>query len=159
MSMVKEPPLHKDGVHGIMVGYKGHVPRARDKIGCNPLGSMAGARTQFGFPTADETNPINLPAFGAMTSHAATGEHPLYVSTAQAHTKSTAMARSGILPPNRPTAAVSGQGYIPGYKGHKPGAYEAIGGSISGAEDEGQKYIKPSGFQYHTVHGTYSLDW
>ena len=40
MGMVSEPSPYKDEVKGVMVGYKGHVPRARDKVGCCPLGGM-----------------------------------------------------------------------------------------------------------------------
>ena len=32
----------KGEVNGIMIGYQGHVPRARDKVGGSPLGNLPG---------------------------------------------------------------------------------------------------------------------
>jgi len=88
-----------------------------------------------------------------MTANAATGEHPLYVSESRSHTTSTAMEVGGVKKPNRPTAIVSGDGYIPGYKGHKPKTYDSIGASIYGAKDEGEKVVAPSEFQFWTIDG------
>ena len=156
MGMVKEPVPHKDSVQGVMIGYKGHVPRARDKIGACPLGGVTAGRSQAGFPSPDETIPAVLPAFGAQTSHADTGEHPLYVSVAQAHATSTVMALSGLPPPNRPTQAVNGNGYIPRYGGHKPGTYDKIGGSTYGGAPEGRKTIAPSTFEWQTAAGRFN---
>jgi len=157
MGMVNEPTMHRDSVGGIMVGYKGHVPRSRDKVGANPLGGIIAGRSDMGFPTPEESSPNNLPAFGAQTSCAATGEHPLYVTVAQAHVTSTVMANSGVPPPNKPTATVSGDGFIPRYAGHKPKTYDSVGGSIYGASSEGVKQIAPSTFQWETIHGNFDL--
>merc|ERR1712137_413111 len=72
MGMVKETNARKDEVQGIMVGYKGHVPRSRDKVGGCPLGGIVTGRTADGFPPPEVTAPPALPAFGAQTSHGAT---------------------------------------------------------------------------------------
>lgn len=51
---VPPKPDHKDSVGGIMTGYKGHVPRARDKIGANPLGGLPGTPVSpNGFTTSN----------------------------------------------------------------------------------------------------------
>ena len=142
MGMVKDPPDRKHEVNGIMVGYKGHVPRSRDKVGGSSFGGIVGARSGEGFPAPEETNPAYMPAYGAQTVHPE-GEHPLYVSMAMSHGKSTVMASSGVPLPNGPTRTVEGNGYIPRFAGHKPGAYDQIGGSVYGAHAEGPKVSIP----------------
>lgn len=43
MAMVPEKKVdYHNEVNGIMIGYQGHVPRARDKVGSCPLGSVPG---------------------------------------------------------------------------------------------------------------------
>ena len=158
MGMVKEPKMHKDSVGGIIVGYKGHVPRSRDKVGACPLGGVVTGRSDSGFPAASATAPNALPGFGAQTSHGATGEHPLFVTVANAHNTSTVMAASGVPPPNKPTATVSGDGFIPKYAGHKPKTYDNIGSSVYGGQPEGRKQIAPSTFEFRTIHGDYTLE-
>lgn len=41
-AMQKEKPDHAPSVNGVMVGYTGHVPRSRDKVGGCPLGGVPG---------------------------------------------------------------------------------------------------------------------
>ena len=42
-SQLKNPPDYRDETKkGVMVGYAGHVPRARDKVGGAPLGNLPG---------------------------------------------------------------------------------------------------------------------
>lgn len=154
MGMVRDPPDRKNEVNGIMVGYKGHVPRARDKVGGSSFGGIVGARSGEGFPAPEETNPAYMPAYGAQTVHPE-GEHPLYVSMAMSHGKSTVMASSGVPLPNGPTRTVEGNGYIPRFAGHKPGAYNQIGGSVYGAHAEGPKVVPESTFEYKTIHGSH----
>ena len=138
MSMVKEKPEHAGSVNGIMVGYKGHVPRARDKVGGCPLGGMAGvARSEGGFPVPESTVPTALPGMGTQTS-LPTGENPLYVSTSHAVQFQTAAAAAGMAggAPHKVNQKASGDGIIPRYSGHKPGAStKGIGGSIYGTKN------------------------
>jgi len=138
-----------------MVGYKGHVPRARDKVGASPLGHIVAARGEHGFPLPEETNASYLPAFGAQTSHLSEGEHPLYVSVAMAHGQSTLMAAAGESPLNKPNRTVDGNGYVPRFAGHKPAAYDHIGGSVYGSTSHGRQTIAESDFVYKTVHGNF----
>jgi len=153
--MVYEPKARADEVGGIMVGYKGHVPRARDKVGANPLGHIVAARSADGFPLPEETNSAFLPAYGAQTSLGSNGEHPLYVSVASAHGKSTLIAQAGEAPLDKPNRTVDGNGYIPRFAGHKPGAYNHIGGSSYGAPADGPHAVPESTFVYKTIHGDF----
>ena len=135
MAMVKEKEPYTGSVGGVMVGYKGHVPRARDKVGGNPLGGMMQGRGEAGFPTPEMTEPTMMPGMGAQTSKSS-GENPLYVSTSRAVQFHTAAAAAGVTH-NSPhkIKTHTGDGYIPRYSGHKPKAStKGIGGSIYGAK-------------------------
>jgi len=135
MSMVKDTKPRTDEVNGIMVGYKGHVPRARDKVGGCPLGGLPAARSEAGFPLPEYTEPTQLAGMGTQTSHNQ-GEHPLYVSVSHAVQFHTAAAAAGLThnSPHKIKAASTGDGFIPRYSGHKAAAStKGIGGSIYGA--------------------------
>jgi len=136
MQMVKEPKPRTGEVNGIMVGYKGHVPRARDKVGGCPLGGLPAARGEAGFPLPEQTAPHVLPGMGTQTSHAS-GEHPNYVSTSHAVQFHTAQATAGMhrSSPHKITSAADHVGFIPRYAGHKATAnVRGIGGSVYGAK-------------------------
>ena len=132
MSMVKEPQPHADDVSGIMIGYKGHVPRARDKIGSNPLGGLPNARTEFGFPPPEATSPDRLRGYGTQTSKAA--ENNLYVSTSHASQVYAAqtVAKERSQSPTKLTSLNDREGFIPRYSGHMPTAIQQVGGSVYG---------------------------
>lgn len=137
MAMVKDPVPRTGEVSGIMVGYKGHVPRARDKVGGCPLGGLPAARTEAGFPMPEETTPPQLPSYGRQTSKME-GEHPLYTSTSHAVQLHTAAATAGLTrhSPHKIKAPNSEHGYIPRYAGHKATAIsKGVGGSIYGARE------------------------
>mmetsp|Transcript_21861 Transcript_21861/g.44157 ORF Transcript_21861/g.44157 Transcript_21861/m.44157 type:complete len:176 (-) Transcript_21861:426-953(-) len=150
-----EPKLRAAEVNGIMVGYKGHVPRARDKVGQAPLGHIVAARSEAGFPAPEETNAAYLPAYGAQTSHQYDGEHKFYVSTAMAHGKSALMESAGESANPKPNRTVDGNGYIPRFAGHKPTSYEHIGGSVYGSSSLGNQAVPESTFEWKTVHGNF----
>ena len=136
MAMVKDPKPHTGAVNGIMVGYKGHVPRARDKVGGCPLGGLPAARGEAGFPPPEITEPTRLPGMGSQTSHPQ-GENPLYVSTSHAVQYHTAAAAAGLThnSPHKIKSPCTDAGYIPRYAGHKAKAStKGIGGSIYGAK-------------------------
>ena len=135
MGMVKDPKAHAGEVNGIMVGYKGHVPRARDKIGGCPLGGLPAARGEGGFPPPEQTSPTKLPGMGAQTSHP-TGENSMYISASREVQHKTAQAAAGMhkTSPTKIRAPNTKDGFIPRYSGHKPNATnKGIGGSIYGA--------------------------
>ena len=136
MQMVKEPKPHTGEVNGIMVGYKGHVPRARDKVGGNPLGGLPMARTENGFPMPEQTAPHMLPACGSQSSHPE-GEPSTYVSTSHQVQFHTAQAMAGMHTnsPHKIRSAADSKGFIPRYAGHKASAnVKGIGGSVYGAK-------------------------
>jgi len=136
MQMVKEPVPRTGEVNGIMVGYKGHVPRARDKVGGCPLGGLPAARSEAGFPLPEQTQPTLLPGMGSQTSFA-NGENPLYVSTSHAVQFHTAQATAGQhkTSPHKIRSAADHKGFIPRYAGHKAAANtRGIGGSVYGAK-------------------------
>jgi len=136
MAMVKDPKPHSSDVSGIMVGYKGHVPRARDKIGGSPYGGIPTGRSGAGFPLPEETLPTHVPGYGTQTSHKG-GEHPNYVTTNHAVQISTAQAAAGMhnTSPHKIRAPNTAHGFVPRYSGHRPkAATQGIGGSIYGAK-------------------------
>jgi len=139
MAMVKEPAMRTSEVSGIMVGYKGHVPRARDKVGGCPLGGLPAGRSEAGFPLPEQTVSTALPGMGAQTSKAM-GEPAQYVSAARAVQYHTAAAVGGLThnSPHKIKTPTTAAGYIPRYAGHKAGAStKGIGGSIYGAKATG----------------------
>merc|ERR1719352_1159903 len=77
MAMVKDrKPDHKSAVNGIMIGYQGHVPRARDKVGSCPLGAVPG---RPGAPSLS-AGPGYVQSSKSVTR---APEPPLYVSEAR----------------------------------------------------------------------------
>ena len=132
MGMVKEPSLRSDEVNGIMIGYKGHVPRARDKVGQCPIGNLPNARSANGFPTAESVSPDKLPGYGTQTTRG--WEYDLYVSTSHAVQFNTAkaVAQQTDGKPTKLSTENEKIGYIPRYAGHMPAAIKQIGGSVYG---------------------------
>jgi hypothetical protein len=135
MGMVKEPAIHANDVNGIMIGYKGHVPRARDKVGSNPLGGMIQGRSAEGFPPPEATSPDKLKGYGTQTSKA--GEKDVFVSSSHAQQFTTAQIIAGqrSQSPTKLNTWGDKQGYIPRYSGHMPKAVDSIGGSVYGSKD------------------------
>ena len=136
LQMVEDPSPYAKEVSGIMIGYKGHVPRARDKVGGCPLGGLPQGRGETGFPSPEMTEATRLPGYGTQTSQTG-GENPLYVSTSHAVQFHTAAAAAGLTrnSPHKVKTPVSGGGFIPRYSGHTPHAStKGIGGSIYGAK-------------------------
>jgi len=143
MAMVTDDIPRVREVNGIMVGYKGHVPRARDKIGGCPLGGLPAARGEAGFPPAEETAPTKLPGMGSQTSHPQ-GEYPMYVSASHEVQFRTAQAVAGMhnTSPSKIHSSVMNQGYIPRYAGHKASACnKGIGGSVYGYKHKDGKKV------------------
>ena len=156
MGMVKEPSLYSNEVGGIMVGYKGHVPRARDKIGCNPLGGMPNGRSAAGFPPPELTSPVNSRAYGTQSSKPA--EPDRYVSVAHAVQFDVAeSAATGTPSSTKLNSKVAGDGFIPRYAGHMPNAINKAGGSVYGSPTKNVT-VAPSTFEWHTVYGNYKYN-
>ena len=126
MAMVKKDVDYKGAVHGIMVGYQGHVPRARDKVGACPLGAVPGR------PAAVSMSPID-PKGLKQSSLSVKGyqEPALYVS--EAHDPQN---KSMFQKPKNP---VGNKGVMPGYAGHVHRARYTVGFSNSETEDTAMK--------------------
>jgi len=128
---------------GVMVGYAGHVPRARDKVGGSPLGNLPGTpvspngrvgidmeammsgkfirtlpegreKTFAQFPIQGDYTPEARDEFGA--NQLAGGKN----GDGLGELKGT----GGVKP------ALYGEGIIPGYGGHKQGAKFGYGSTI-----------------------------
>ena len=135
MAMVKErKPDYNKEVNGIMVGYSGHVPRARDKVGTNPLGNVPG---RPGAPS------LSRDAGLAQTSKSVSGsgfsdpssEHPLYVSEARdPQLKTSFVPGRRIHAASDPNDTYKG-GVPPGYAGHVHGARYSVGQSVYSTAD------------------------
>jgi len=121
---------HRGEVNGIMIGYQGHVPRARDKIGSCPLGQVPAFR-----------NP-NAPSLSSgpgyvQTSKSIKGEKepPLYVSEAHdPQLKNTFKPGQRIHASMDPNDDYKG-GVPPGYAGHVHAARFTVGQSVYSTAD------------------------
>ena len=78
-AMVKErkPDFHTE-VNGIMIGYQGHVPRARDKVGSCPLGRVPG---RPGAPSLSGDQGLKQSSQSVKGSKWHAGPHPLFPPT------------------------------------------------------------------------------
>ena len=118
----------KGEVNGIMIGYQGHVPRARDKIGGCPLGAVPG---RPGAPSLS-----NDPGY-VQSSKSVKGqpEHPLFIS--EGHDPQCKMT---FKPGQRLHAAMDPSdtykgGVPPGYAGHVHGSRFLVGQSVYSTAD------------------------
>merc|ERR1719230_2293733 len=109
-----------------MIGYQGHVPRARDKVGACPLGGVPG---RPGAPSKSTVDPKGL----VQTSNGVKGkvEPPLYVS--EAHDP---QGKKTFTKPKNPVGA---RGVMPGYAGHVHRARYTVGLSNFETEDTKMK--------------------
>jgi len=119
---------YRGEVNGIMIGYQGHVPRARDKIGSCPLGTVPG---RPGAPSLS-----NDPGY-VQSSKSLTGarEPSLYVSEAHdPQLKSTFKPGQRIHASIDPNDDYKG-GVPPGYAGHVHGSRYTVGQSVYSTAD------------------------
>ena len=125
-AMQKEKPDHAPSVNGVMVGYTGHVPRSRDKVGGCPLGGVPG-RPGVRSAAPDDTKGL------VQSSNAVAGrpEPTLYVS--EAHDPQG----KGLF--QKPKNPVGNQGHMPGYAGHVHRARYTVGFSTAETEDTKRK--------------------
>ena len=140
---------------GVMVGYAGHVPRARDKVGGSPLGYLPGTPVSpNGKVGIDMEEMMN----GNMVRLL---PEDRYKTFAQMPTKEdyTSEARdqgaAGIVKPK-----LYSEGIIPGYGGHKKEAKFSYGHTIytNGIPKGGGKHDNWSGKNFaSTGHGASSM--
>jgi len=120
-SMVKEKKadFHTE-VNGIMIGYQGHVPRARDKVGSCPLGRVPG---RPGAPSLSGDAGFKM----SSQSVKRTAEPTLYQSEARdPQLAGTFKPGQRIHSSMDPNDTYKG-GVPPGYAGHVHGARYSVG--------------------------------
>jgi len=111
-----EPPSFRHEVHGIVPGYKGHMPRARDKVG----------KTAVGLTDALDKGPERTKEqrpYGMFHGN----EPPADRSVS--HDAYSPMKSKLVVGP-------SGDGVMPGYSGHVSKARETYGASIYSGNGE-----------------------
>jgi len=126
--LVEKTDYRDETKKGIMVGYGGHVPRARDKVGGAPLGNLPGTPVSPNGKVGIDMEAMmsgkfkrDLPAGREKTfaQHTAGAEAGAYVSEARDQ------GASGGVKPKLYKA-----GLIPGYGGHTREAKFSYGSSI-----------------------------
>jgi hypothetical protein len=149
-SQMVEKRDFRDEVKGVMVGYSGHVPRARDKVGGSPLGHLPGTpvspngKVGIDMESGIRTLPEDRAKYFAQMD---TQED----YTSEARDKGS----GGAVKPK-----LYNEGIIPGYGGHKQAAKFSFGSTIytNGIPKGGGKHDNWSGKNFaSTGHGASSL--
>jgi hypothetical protein len=156
-SQLVEEKDHRDVVAGICVGYAGHVPRARDKVGGAPLGNLPGTPVSPNGAVGIDMEAMmsgnfkrELPAGRAKTFAQHAKGNSQYVSEAMAgsawsfgatENADTTFGKAGgddlgtfdssdVGTTGIPKPKMYKEGIKVGYGGHKPGAKFMYGGSV-----------------------------
>ena len=144
-SQLTEHKEFRDERAGVMVGYAGHVPRARDKVGGSPLGHLPGTPVSPNGAVGIDMEAMmsgkfkrNLPE-GREKTFAQIDEKLDYTPEARD------CGKAGKVKP-----ALYGEGIIPGYGGHKQGAKFGYGSTI-------YTNSKPQGGAAHDNYGGRNL--
>jgi len=123
--LIEKTDYRDETKKGIMVGYGGHVPRARDKVGGAPLGNLPGTPVSPNGKVGIDMEAMmsgkfirELPA-GREKTFAQHAASPPYVSEARDQGVS-----GGVKP------KLYNEGLIPGYGGHKREAKFSYGSSV-----------------------------
>lgn len=117
---------YRDEVYGVLVGYSGHVPRARDKVGNCPLGNAPGtpASPNGAVGVNMETGVRELPAWRSeryAMSYKKGGADPANKYTPGVTSAVyTSEARDPQNASNKMKPKMFEQGTTPGYTGHVP---------------------------------------
>ena len=110
---------------GVMVGYAGHVPRARDKVGGSPLGHLPGTPVS---PNGKVGIDMEAMMSGKFKRELPAGREKTFAQM-DCKLDYTPEARDqGKAGSTKP--ALYGEGIIPGYGGHKQGAKFGYGSTI-----------------------------
>ena len=124
----KKSDYHTE-VNGIMIGYQGHVPRARDKVGSCPLGRVPG---RPGAPSLSRD-----PGF-VQSSKTVKGngmEPALYMSEARDPQLKTSFKPGQRIHSSMDPSDTYKGGVPPGYAGHVHGSRYQVGQSIYSTAD------------------------
>ena len=125
-SQLIDHPEYKDETgKGVIVGYAGHVPRARDKVGGSPLGHLPGTPVS---PNGKVGIDMEAMMSGKFKRELPAGREKTFAQH-ECKPDYTPEARDkGVAGTQKP--ALYGEGIIPGYGGHKQGAKFNYGSTI-----------------------------
>jgi hypothetical protein len=114
-------------VNGVVVGYQGHVPRARDTVGTCPLGKVPGTPvSETGFVGIDMEKSMDTDEFGnykivRVLQPPGTDFKQYYRGQPDGDLSNyTSEARDPQNMKNKMAPKMHGQGTTPGYTGHVP---------------------------------------
>ena len=113
-------------VNGVLVGYQGHVPRARDTVGTCPLGKVPGTPvSETGFVGIDMEKSMDTDEFGnykivRVLQPPGTDFKQYYRGEHGDLVNYTSEARDPQNLKNKMQPKMHGQGTTPGYTGHVP---------------------------------------
>ena len=141
----------RDERAGVMVGYSGHVPRARDKVGGSPLGNLPGT-------PVSPNGKVGIDMEAMMS-----GKFIRLLPEGREKTFAQMDVKTDYTPEGRDKGAqgkvnpkLYGEGIIPGYGGHKQGAKFSYGSTIY-TNDMGGKFGGPVSDAAHDNYGGRNL--
>ena len=143
---INGPPDYKDQVNGILPGYSGHIPRARDKYAGSATGSIAPGKGEDGYKVYGVGGHV---AIGPQAGH---------------------VRPEDVLPPRFVEYIEKSAGCMPGYTGFRPesvhvknvAAYGGIPHQVTGnAGEVGLNFSMQSdnSTAMHLEQGDRSYDW
>jgi len=179
-SQLIDHPEYRNERSGVMVGYAGHVPRARDKVGGSPLGNIPGTPVSPNGAVGIDMEAMMSGKFkrslpeGRVKTFAQHEMKTDYTPEARDEYKVRSLKESNV--PGEESCgqvkpALYGEGIIPGYGGHKFGAKFSYGSSIytngipddtmAGAHDQWSgKNVASTGHGASSIAGgTYENQW
>lgn len=113
---------YRQEVNGIVPGYKGHVPRARDKVGGSAVGTVP--LTSRGSDERGQSSLATRRAGGGMTRRAASAPR-----------ERQSVSRRPFAADESKLQDAFGQGTVPGYLGHVRGVRAVYGASTHSSSD------------------------
>jgi len=154
-SQLIDHPEFRNERSGVMVGYAGHVPRARDKVGGSPQGNIPGTPVSPNGAVGIDMEAMmsgkfkrSLPASRVKTF----AQHPTgavqYTSEALDEYKVRSLEEKNVPgdeSQGQVKPALYGEGIIPGYGGHKFGAKFSYGSTIYSNGQGGDPVPKTDG--------------
>jgi len=106
-------------VNGVLVGYQGHVPRARDTVGTCPLGKVPGTPVSPTGKVGIDMEKMMSGEFVRVLQPAGT-DFKQYYRNGGDLSMYTSEARDPQNATNKMAPQMHGQGTTPGYTGHVP---------------------------------------
>jgi len=163
--LIEHPDFRDREAKGVMVGYAGHVPRARDKVGGSPLGNLPGTPVS---PNGKVGIDMEAMMSGKFKRELPAGREKTFAQhstidnyTSEARDQSDIVNPTGLGRESKGDCKpfLHGEGIIPGYGGHKKGSKFAYGSTIytNGIPQGGAAHDNWSGKNFaSTGHGASS---